>query len=272
MTVASPSDVTSAQVAAVAAAGGVAVQPIGAVEQHGPHLPVTTDAIVAEAVAREAVAKLPASVPAWLLPVLSLGLSPEHVGRPGTVSLSTSTLLMVCLDLGRAVKASGIDTLVFVNAHGGNPDLLRVVCRDIRVDSGVRAYLVHAPELPLPGSLTERMPHPELDVHAGFYETSVMLALEPGAVRLSEAVADGFAIAPELDRRRHVSLFGGVSLPWFTDDLSASGVIGDPTGANAEWGRAALDVQTTALAEAITELAGFGYPPTGAATTGTMPA
>ncbi|GLK19080.1 creatininase family protein [Herbiconiux flava] len=251
---------TSPAVAALAAAGAVAVQPIGAVEQHGPHLPVTTDAEIAEALAGGAVQKLRGSVPTWLLPVLSYGLSPEHLGRPGTVSLSTSTLLSVCLDLGRSVAASGVGTLIFVNAHGGNPDLLRVVARDIHADCGVRTYVVHAPELALPRDLVERMPEPALDVHAGFYETSVMLALDAAAVDLPAAAPDGLAVAESLAGLSHVSLFGGIGLPWHTDDLSESGVIGDPSGASAEWGRAALEAQTTALAEAIGELARFEYP------------
>jgi len=245
----------------IAASGGIAVQPIGAVEQHGPHLPVTTDATVAEALAEGAVAKLPESLSAWVLPTLPFGLSPEHAGRPGTVSLSAGTLLALCLDVAKGVAESGIGTLIFVNAHGGNPDLLRVVSREIRAAHGVKAFVVHAPDLPLPDVLRERMPHPELDVHAGFYETSVMLALDPSSVALDEAAPDGLAVLGPLAEQQRISLFGAVSLPWHTDELSASGVIGDPTGADASWGRAALEAQTTVLAETIEELVCFEYPP-----------
>ena len=257
------SGIASPDVQRIAASGGIAVQPIGAVEQHGPHLPVTTDATVAEALAIGAVAKLPASLPAWILPTLPFGLSPEHAGWPGTVSLSATTLLALCLDVASGVAESGIGTLIFVNAHGGNPDLLRVVSRDIRAAFGVKAFVVHAPDLPLPTELRERMPHPELDVHAGFYETSVMLALDPDSVALDDAAADGLAVLGPLADQRRISLFGDVSLPWQTGELSASGVIGDPTGADAAWGHAALDAQTTVLAETIEELATFEYPPLG---------
>ncbi|WP_368496613.1 creatininase family protein [Herbiconiux sp. A18JL235] len=251
----------SPEVSGVAARGGVALQPVGATEQHGPHLPVTTDSLIAEALATRAAALLPDDLPAWLLPTLAYGLSPEHAGRPGTVSLSTTTLLALCLDLGRAVAASGLGTLIFVNAHGGNPDLLRVACRDIRADSGVRAHVVHAPALPLPDELVERMREPAFDIHAGFYETSVMLALHPETVDLAAAQPDGLAVRSALRGLEQVSLFGGVSLPWFTDDLSVSGTIGDPTGADASWGEAALAAHSTALARAVEELARFEYPP-----------
>lgn len=254
----------SPDVAAIAAAGGIAVQPIGATEQHGPHLPLATDAILAEALAERAIAKLPLEVPAWTLPTLAYGRSPEHVGRAGTVSLSMTTLIAVCMDVARAVAGSGIRTLVFVNAHGGNPDLLRAINRDIRAEFGVNAYTVHAPTLPLPDDLIAQMPRPDIDVHAGFYETSIMLALRPDAVALADAAPDGLAVADALAEYGRISLFGAIPLPWHVDHLTWSGTIGDPTGADAVWGEAALDVQSTALAEAILELATFRYPPTGA--------
>lgn len=241
---------------------GLAIQPIGATEQHGPHLPLATDAIIAETLATRAVELLPDSLPVWLLPVLSYGLSPEHAGRPGTVSLSTTTLIAVCMDVARAVAASGIRTLIFVNAHGGNPDILRVLTRDIRERFRMHAYAVHAPTLPLPAELIAQMPRADYDVHAGFYETSVLLALEAEGVDLDVAAPDGLAAATALASMQHISLFGEVSLPWHVDDVSASGTIGDPSGANAAWGRAALDAQAGALAEAVVEFATFRYPPT----------
>jgi len=252
----------SPEVAAIAASGGIAVQPIGATEQHGPHLPITTDAVIASALASRAVAALRARVPgapeAWLLPTLSYGKSPEHRGFPGTVTLSSTTMLALCLDVARSVADSGIRTLVFVNAHGGNPELLHLVARDIREQTGVLAVSVHAPSLPLPADLVERVPRPDLDVHAGFYETSVMLALDPDSVSLPDAAPDGVEAADALVADALsplVGLGGAVPLPWNSSDVSASGTIGDPTGASAEWGAAALDAQTAALADVLAEVA-----------------
>lgn len=263
-----PSLVTSPQVARLAAAGGIAVQPIGATEQHGPHLPVSTDSIIATALATRATEVLAARAgegqhapPVWLLPTLAYGKSPEHAGIAGTITMSSSTMLAVCLDLAHSLAGSGIRTLVFVNGHGGNPELLHLVARDIRAATGVLAVSVHAPSLPLSAQLVGRMPRPDLDVHAGYYETSLMLALAPAGVDLSEAHADGIARADELSqgsRTPLVGLFGTVSLPWHATDVSASGTIGAPTGADPDWGAAAIEEQGAALADVITEIARLG--------------
>lgn len=258
-----PSEVTSPRVAQIAAAGGVAIQPIGATEQHGPHLPVTTDAVIATALAERAVTLLGEreAPPVWLLPTLAYGKSPEHSGIPGTITLSSTTMLAVCLDVARSVALSGIRTLVFVNAHGGNPELLQLVARDIRADSGVLAVGIHAPSLPLSSGLADRIPRPDLDVHAGYYETSIMLAVAPEAVDVAAALPDGLARADELAAGSAAAsggVFGALDLPWHTADVSGSGTIGDPTGANAEWGAAALAEQGAALADAIVEVARLG--------------
>ncbi|MFF8186079.1 creatininase family protein [Microbacterium sp. NPDC016588] len=257
---------TWADVAALAAADGIAVQPIGATEQHGPHLPISTDAVIATALADTAQKVLAARAgagavgvpPLWVLPTLAYGKSPEHASFPGTVTLSSHTLLGVCLDVARSVAAAGVRTLVFVNAHGGNPELLHLVARDIRDETGVLAFTVHGPALPLPPELAGAVRRPDVDVHAGFYETSVMLATDPASVRLSLAAPDGVDRADALATAAVspiVGLFAAVSLPWRTEDVSASGTIGDPTGATAEWGRAALRAQAEALADALIEIA-----------------
>ncbi|MFW8745486.1 creatininase family protein, partial [Mesorhizobium japonicum] len=157
-------------------------------------------------------------------------------------------------DVARDVAASGFRTLVFVNAHGGNPELLRVAARDIRAQIGIHAYLVHAPDIDLPDELGASIPRPDVDVHAGYYETSVMLALAPELVALPLSRPDGIEAVRALDDAG-LRLDGPAALPWFTRDLSPSGVIGDPTGADAVWGRAALDHQGRALAGLVERLA-----------------
>ncbi|WP_295775884.1 creatininase family protein [uncultured Microbacterium sp.] len=252
-------------VAALAAVGGIAVQPIGATEQHGPHLPLSTDAVIATALAdtardvlaARAAAGIAGIPPLWMLPPLAYGTSPEHASFTGTVSLSSTTLRAICLDVARSVAAAGVRTLVFVNAHGGNPELLHVVAREIRDQTGVLVVVVHGPALPLPPELTEAVPRPDVDVHAGFYETSVLLAVDPASVRLPLAAPDGVPRTDELAAGALTPLvgpFAAISLPWRTEDVSASGTIGDPTGANAEWGRAALRAQADALADVLREI------------------
>lgn len=251
---------SSPEIARVAARAGVALVPIGATEQHGAHLPVTTDTAIAEAFAAAAAARVGDEVATWVLPALPFGFSPEHAGRPGTIGLSAETLLAIADDIGRGVAASGIRRLLFVNGHGGNPELLHVACRQLRERRGLAAFAVHVPGLALPPELGEGVTTGDLDAHAGHYETSVLLALDPRAVRMDAARADGLdevtAVAASLTRP-----FGAVSVPWHVDDLSASGVIGDPTTADAAWGERAFSAQAAALADIVRAVATHPLPP-----------
>ena len=251
---------SSPDVAAVAARAGVALVPIGATEQHGPHLPVTTDTAVAAAFATAAAARVGDEVATWLLPALPFGFSPEHAGRAGTIGLSAETLLAVADDIGRGVAASGIRRLLFVNGHGGNPELLHVACRQLRERRGLAAFAVHVPGLPLPAELAEGVTTGDLDAHAGHYETSVLLALDPASVDMDAARADGVAevTAAAASPTRP---FGAVSVPWHVDDLSASGVIGDPTTADAAWGERAFAAQAASLADIVRAVAAHPLPP-----------
>ena len=251
---------SSTQISDVAAREGVALVPIGATEQHGPHLPVTTDTTIAAAFATAAAARAAKEVATWVLPPLPFGFSPEHAGRPGTIALSPQTLLAITDDIGRGVAASGIRRLLFVNGHGGNPELLHVACRQLRERRGLAAFAVHVPGLALPPELAEGVTTGDLDAHAGHYETSVLLALDPAAVEMDAARADGLeevgAAVGSLTRP-----FGTVSVPWHVDDLSRSGVIGDPTTADARWGERAFAAQAGALADIVRAVAAHPLPP-----------
>lgn len=251
---------SSPEIARVAAREGVALVPIGATEQHGPHLPVTTDTTIAAAFATAAAARVARDVATWVLPALPFGFSPEHAGRAGTIGLSAQTLLGVADDIGRGVVASGIHRLLFVNGHGGNPELLHVACRQLRENRALAAFAVHVPGLALAPELAEGVTTGDLDAHAGHYETSVMLALDPAAVGIDAARPDGLdavrATANGLTRP-----FGTVSVPWHVDDLSRSGVIGDPTTADAAWGERAFAAQAAALADIVRAVAEHPLPP-----------
>lgn len=251
---------SSTQIAAVAARDGVALVPIGATEQHGPHLPVTTDTTIAAAFATAAAARAAKDVATWVLPAVPFGFSPEHAGHPGTISLSPQTLLALADDIGRGVAASGIRRLLFVNGHGGNPELLHVACRQLRETRGLSAFAVHVPGIALPADLLEGVTAGDLDAHAGHYETSVLLALDPASVEMGAARADGLdevtAAATSPTRP-----FGQVSVPWHVDDLSRSGVIGDPTTATAAWGERVFAAQAAGLADIVRAVAVHPLPP-----------
>jgi creatinine amidohydrolase len=235
----------------VATAGGIAVLPVGATEQHGPHLPVDTDTIIAAALARRACDLLAGEVETWLLPALAYGFSPEHASHAGTISLAADTILRVCDDVARAAQASGMRAIVFVNGHGGNPEVLHVATRTIRRERGLHAFTVHAPSLPLDADLVASHAAAETDVHAGHYETSVMLALRPDLVDTTALRSDGVDLETRFPRTGGVSPLGPIGVPWHSEDLSGTGTIGDPSHADAAWGQRALEVQGRALADAL---------------------
>jgi len=256
-------ELTTADVDALDRDTAVAVQPIGAVEQHGPHLPLITDALVAESVARAAVETLGpvhniAAHNMWVLPTLHYGRSTEHLGRAGTIALSAATLMAVCLDLGASLAASGIRKLVFVNGHGGQPSLLDVVARDIRHASGLEVFPVMPSRFGLPDGVVDPDP---FGIHGGFVETSVMSAVAPHLVRPELAVADGLALGELYRTRRHLTLEGPVPTAWLIDDVSASGVVGDPAGASAEVGKLVVEHWSGLLGQALVEVAEFAFPP-----------
>ncbi len=227
--------------------GGVAVLPIGAVEQHGAHLPIATDAILVDAFVANAVETVGAGR-VWLLPTITYGKSTEHDGFVGTVSLSATTLSALIHDVAVSVAASGLRGLLLVTAHGGNPEVLGIASRDLRSELGLVVRTVHVPSLALDG-LTPG-PDDGWDVHGGHYETSVMLALHPELVRMNLAAADG-------ERWADLVAADSTSIgSWFTRDVSATGIIGDPRHASAEWGKAAFAAQSAALAAILETLIG----------------
>ena len=221
--------------AAGSTVGSTLVLPIGAVEQHGPHLPLGTDALFAEAVIDRVLAALPADLPIWRLPTLSYGFSPEHLGFPGTVSLSAETLLAQLKALAAMAASAGFQRLVFFNGHGGQIALLQVAAREIQQQ---------LPQLALlpwflwsgPQGVLEIIPEPERSqgLHGGRLETSLMLALFPHLV--------GPLPAPEPlpQPPQGLSLEGPVPTAWQTRCISANGVVGNPNGASAGEGELLL--------------------------------
>ncbi len=246
------------QIADLPKDGAVVVQPIGSVEQHGPHLPVVTDAFVAESLVRSSVSLLGKDDPdVWILPTLSYGRSIEHLGFVGTVALSTDTLLSVCRDVGRSVAASGFRRLAFVNGHGGNVALLDVVSRDIRAETGLLVFRIMLAQFGLPESLD--CPDAEFGAHADFVETSVMLALDESMVRMDRAQPGGESADRLFGSRQSHGPATPVPTAWLTRDLSANGVIGDPRQASAEIGRQIVDRWQNKLAACYRDMASFEF-------------
>jgi len=233
----------------------VAVLPIGAVEQHGPHLPLDTDTTIVEGVVAAALARLDPTVVALLLPTQSLGASIEHEAFPGTISLPPDLLMRIWVQIGLAVAAAGMRRLVIVNGHGGQPEVMALAARELRVRAGLLVVSANWFDFGEPPGL---IPPAErrFGIHGGLIETSVMLHLAPHKVRTAalanfpSAVQDWAARFPALAGTR-------TRIAWASQDLHPSGAVGDPRAANGSLGEALVQHAAAGLARLIGEAALF---------------
>jgi creatinine amidohydrolase len=232
----------------------VFVQPLGAIEQHGPHLPLSTDSVVATAVAEAAVDRVGEELDVWLLPTLEYTKSNEHAWSPGTIWLSATTLLAVLDDIGRCLATTPAKRLVFLNGHGGNSALANVALRELRLAHGLVTFLAHPGVPPDQGGAS---PPSELGmgVHGGTDETSIMLHLAPHLVRLDLAER---RVPEKIAANRYVRFGGRVSFGWLSNDFP-DGYIGDPTAATAELGRQLFEGAVQAFCEALAEISQFDH-------------
>jgi creatinine amidohydrolase len=222
------------------AADRIAVLPVAAVEQHGPHLPVGVDTLIAQAYLARVRALLPTGSPALFLPVQAVGASDEHRAFHGTLTLSPETALRAFIEIGESVHRAGIGKLLIVNSHGGNTAVIDLAARQLRVRHGMLAVHCSWGGFGYPPGLFGQAEEAH-GIHGGDIETSIMLAAHPDLVR-RDRIADFTpgTIAMERDfawlRADVPAGFG-----WMTQDLHASGAVGDATRATAEKGEAALD-------------------------------
>ncbi|MEU5264635.1 creatininase family protein [Amycolatopsis sp. NPDC021455] len=237
----------------------IVVLPTGAIEHHGPHLPLSTDALLAEAVAGAAVERGAAEgVDVWQLPTLTYTKSDEHSWAPGTVWLDTETLFRTVVEIGRAVELVGAGTLVFLNGHGGNVALLQVALREIRKRSGLKTFLMPALVRTAPPA-GEGLDERELGIHGGAAETSLVLHLRPDLVDLSRAER---WVPEHLADFRHIGFNGRpVSFGWLSDDFGTPGVVGDPTQATPAYGEVLWEASVRQAVESLREIARFEHHP-----------
>jgi len=249
-------DLTTDDVAALDGARCVTVLPVGAVEQHGPHLPLGTDSIIAEGIVARAIARLPDDVPALLLPTQAIGHSLEHGDFPGTLSHEAETLLAAWTELGAGLCRSGIRKLVIFNAHGGQPQVVDLVAQRLRARHGMLVVRANYMAWPLPEGVID----PDEQAHGhhgGTLETAIMLALRPDLVRMDKA--DDFASAArELTRKHQRFGHGGrLGFAWQAQDLNPVGVVGNAAAATPDIGQRLLDHHAARLAELIADAADF---------------
>jgi creatinine amidohydrolase len=218
----------------------IAVLPVAAVEQHGPHLPVGVDTYIAEAYLARVRALVPTGSPAVILPVQAVGASDEHKAFPGTLTLSPETALRAFIEIGESVARAGIRKLVIINSHGGNLAIIDLAARQLRVRHGVLAVHASWGRFGYPDGLFSAAECTH-GIHGGDIETSIMLAAHPQLVR-REKIAD-FRPATYAMERDYAWLRADfpAGFGWMTQDLHVSGAVGDATLASAAKGEAALD-------------------------------
>lgn len=248
---------TRPELAAAAGYDPVAVLPLGAIEQHGPHLPVSTDLLIAAGILERALESTAAKVPVVILPQLSLGSSEEHVGLGGTLSLDAETLGRVLASLAAAVAAEGIQRLVIFNAHGGNKHVVDGAALRARTDHGLLVVKAHVFRFPRPDGV--ELPEAEWrhGLHGGAVETAMMLHLHPDLVR-TEAVRNFPSLGSELEKTLDVLLpEGPVAFAWTAQDLNSDGVTGNAELATEKMGARLVEGYGAYLARVLADAARF---------------
>ena len=249
-------DLTTRDFAALDMSGIVAVLPIGAVEQHGPHLPVRVDAAINAGIVARAVDLMTTEFPALVLPAMPVGKSDEHLAFPGTLTLSYETLARLWFEIGESVFRAGCRKIILFNSHGGQPQVMEIVCRELRVKLGMFAVssswfrMTDTRDL---FSASER----EFGIHGGEAETSLMLHLHPHLVAMDHAedfVPRSVAIAKDYEI---LTPEGGVGFGWQTQDLHLAGACGNAAAADSSRGAVVVERAARRLLDLVSEVARY---------------
>jgi creatinine amidohydrolase len=249
-------DMTWRDVAGADTSRWIAVLPLAAVEQHGPHLPLGVDTYIAEAYLARAEKLVPADLPVSFLPVQRIGISAEHLAYPGTLTFASSTAIAAWIELGESLARAGLRKLVLITSHGGNVAAMEIVARELRTRLDMLAVTVgwHRFGYPDGAFSGEEKRH---GIHGGDIETSLMLAAKPDTVRMAEApnaVPATVAMAQEF---KWLGAYRPAGFAWMTQDLNATGAIGDATLATADKGEASLQRGAEAFVELLREVDRF---------------
>ncbi|MCL4459624.1 MAG: creatininase family protein [Chloroflexi bacterium] len=248
------SELTWKEIAAMDKAATIAFIPIGSLEQHGHHLPLGTDTMLANAIVEGICENLDKELSFIVLPTIPIGQSPEHMDFPGTISLRPGTLLKVMEDLCSSLAAHGFKKIVLLNAHGGNTDILKAVSYDLRRRYGLHIFVIDVWRLlassPIPPITQES--RCDIDIHAGEIETSIMMKINPELVRydsMQDSTPTKFA-----DKKK-VTLVGPICYGWSSADVSETGILGEPTKATSEKGEKLLKCLIEMIRDGVHEIA-----------------
>lgn len=236
----------------------VIIQPIGAIEQHGYHLPIAVDSAISLGVLGAALEKLDDKYPAYALPCLYYGKSNEHWDFPGTITLSASTMLSVIKEMANSIYQAGFRKLVLMNSHGGQPQIMEIAARDIHQENpDFNVFPLFTWRVPNIAKKLMNSQESEYGIHAGDAETSLILALLPEQVKMELAVKE----YPEnLPQDSLISMEGKIPFAWLTSEVSTSGVIGDATIASKEKGELILESLANGWIEVIQDIYQFSQP------------
>ena len=234
----------------------VAVLPVAAVEQHGPHLPLNVDTALVDGVIAAALPHLPTDAPVLVLPTQQVGLSPEHERFAGTLTLSPATLIALWTELGACVARAGVRKLLLFNSHGGQVSVMDIVARELRARHGLLVYSASWYSLPQPDAVQALFPPEEhrFGIHAGDVETSMMLALRPELVDMAQA--QHFHSSAQ-DRAAHYPILGNgrsAKLGWQMQDYNPQGAVGNAATATAGKGHAVIGAAAQQLALLLQEM------------------
>ena len=242
------------------AAHTVAVLPVAAIEQHGPHLPLSVDTVLVNGVVQAALPHLAADLPVLFLPTQAVGFSPEHARFPGTLTLRSDTIVRLWTEIGEGVAAAGVKKLVLFNAHGGQVSVMDLVARDLRARLHMLVYSVSWFNLPLVdaqgGNVNELFSADEhrFGIHAGDIETSMMLALDPAHVDMAHA---RHFHSTSQDRAAQIDILGNgksAKLGWQMQDYNPAGAVGNAAAATVDKGHALVQAAGVSLARLLTQV------------------
>lgn len=233
----------------------VALMPVAAIEQHGPHLPVSVDSDINAGVVAEAAEFVGDDVHVYVLPQLSIGKSNEHGDFPGTLSIGATTLMNMWIDVAESVVRAGFRKIVILNSHGGQPQIVEIVAREMRVRHKVLAVSAMTYSLRSADMFGER--ESRHGIHGGAVETSMMMHLRPETIRHQE-LRDYPALSEEIEREgAMLRLEGGIGIGWMTQDVNPLGAVGDASVATPEIGEDIVRGSGEGLAALLSEVSAY---------------
>lgn len=231
----------------------IAILPLAATEQHGPHLPITTDYAIMEGMLDLVIGQIAPEMDVRIFPVERIGASDEHIRFAGTQSISSLQMVEIIIQRGEEANKYGIKKLVLINSHGGNEPAMSIAALELRKRYDMMVVKTSWGRFGVPDGLftDEEM---KLGIHGGDYETSLMLAFQPDTVTMS--LAENFQSSTKLARETftHLSPQSPHSFAWLAGDLNENGVVGNAAAATAEKGMAAAAYQTAGFIQLLVDV------------------